>query len=93
MDKYGLVGFPLKHSFSRKFFSEKFEREKLDAEYLNFEIPNIGMFPQIITANPELKGLNVTIPYKEKVIAFLDELDNLSAPSRGAAKYQARSFA
>ncbi|MBP1617120.1 MAG: Shikimate 5-dehydrogenase [Bacteroidetes bacterium] len=76
MEKYGLIGFPLKHSFSRKFFTEKFARENMDAEYLNFEIPNIDQLPEIIAANRELRGLNVTIPYKEKVIPFLDELDS-----------------
>ncbi|OJU42294.1 MAG: shikimate dehydrogenase [Bacteroidales bacterium 45-6] len=75
MDIYGLVGFPLKHSFSRKFFTEKFARENIDAQYLNFEIPDIAQFPGIIAANPDLRGLNVTIPYKEKVIPYLDELD------------------
>lgn len=75
MEKYGLIGFPLKHSFSRKFFTEKFADESIDAEYLNFEIPSIDLLPQIVASNPDLRGLNVTIPYKEKVIAYLDELD------------------
>jgi shikimate dehydrogenase len=72
MDTYGLTGFPLKHSFSAKFFTEKFRREGIDAEYLNFEIENIEDLPHIILHNRQLKGLNVTIPYKEKVISFLD---------------------
>lgn len=75
MDKYGLIGYPLIHSFSKSFFNEKFENEGIDAQYLNFEIPSINEFPQILDENPELKGLNVTIPYKEKVIPYLDELD------------------
>lgn len=74
MEKYGLVGYPLGHSFSRDFFNEKFRNEHIDAEYFNFEIPSIEDFPSIIAQNPELKGLNVTIPYKEKVISHLDEL-------------------
>lgn len=74
MDKYGLVGYPLKHSFSRRFFSEKFEKEAIDAEYVNFEIPSIEEFSAIVT-DSNLRGLNVTIPYKEQVIPFLDELD------------------
>ncbi len=74
MDKYGLIGFPLGHSFSRNFFNDKFAGEGIDAEYLNFEIPSIDDFPDIIVANPELKGLNVTIPYKQKIISFLDEV-------------------
>lgn len=75
MDKYGLIGFPLKHSFSIGYFNEKFRSESIDAEYVNFEIPHINDFPEIIKSNPELCGLNVTIPYKEQVIPFLDALD------------------
>lgn len=74
MDKYGLIGYPLKHSFSRGFFNEKFLSEKINAEYINFEIPSIDLLKTIIQENPELKGLNVTIPYKEQVIPFLDEI-------------------
>jgi len=72
MDKYGLIGYPLGHSFSKNYFNEKFENEKINAEYINFEIPTIDSLPEILASNPELKGLNVTIPYKEKVISFLD---------------------
>ena len=72
MYKYGLIGYPLGHSFSKNFFNEKFENEDINAQYLNFELPNIDSLPEIIDMNPELKGLNVTIPYKEKVISFLD---------------------
>ncbi|WP_319503897.1 shikimate dehydrogenase family protein [Bacteroides graminisolvens] len=79
MQKYGLVGYPLKHSFSIGYFNEKFSSEKIEAEYINFEIPDINNFPEIIEANPNLHGLNVTIPYKEKVIPFLDELDKQTA--------------
>jgi shikimate dehydrogenase len=75
MDTYGIIGYPLKHSFSKKFFTEKFEKEKIDAEYLNFEIADISRFTDIVQSCPALKGLNVTIPYKEKVIPFLDDLD------------------
>ncbi len=75
MDKYGLIGYPLGHSFSRNYFNEKFANEAIDAEYLNFEIPKIDMVKTVIAENPELRGLNVTIPYKEQVIPFLDELD------------------
>lgn len=83
MDKYGLVGYPLGHSFSRDFFNEKFKNENIDAEYLNFELPSIEQFPDIIARHPELRGLNVTIPYKEKVIGYLDELSE-EARSIGA---------
>ena len=71
MDKYGLVGYPLGHSFSRDFFNEKFKNEGIDAEYVNFEIPSIERFPEIITENANLCGLNVTIPYKEKIIPYM----------------------
>ncbi|WP_434503757.1 shikimate dehydrogenase family protein [Prevotella sp.] len=74
MDKYGLIGMPLGHSFSIGYFNEKFENENINAKYINFEIPNIETMPEIIASNPELKGLNVTIPYKEKVINYLDEI-------------------
>mgnify|MGYP000481180571 FL=1 len=74
MDKYGLIGYPLGHSFSKSYFNEKFENEKIDAEYINFEIPTLDSLPEILASNPELKGLNVTIPYKEKVISYLDSI-------------------
>ena len=74
MDKYGLVGYPLGHSFSRDFFTEKFKNEGINAEYVNFEIPSIERFPEIITENANLCGLNVTIPYKEKIIPYMNEL-------------------
>jgi len=72
MDKYGLIGFPLGHSFSKNYFNEKFENEQIDAEYINFEIPRIENLTEILVSNINLKGLNVTIPYKEKVIGYLD---------------------
>lgn len=72
MNTYGLIGYPLGHSFSRKFFSEKFEKEGLAAQYLNFEIPSIEEFPNVIGSHPELRGLNVTIPYKQQVMQYLD---------------------
>lgn len=74
MDRYGLIGNPLKHSFSKGFFNDKFAAENIDAEYVNFEIPAIEEFNSIIKNNPRLKGLNVTIPYKEQVIPCLDRL-------------------
>ena len=72
---YGLIGYPLEHSFSKKFFSEKFSTEKIDAKYQLFPINNINLFAEILENNPALCGLNVTIPYKEKIIPLLDELD------------------
>ena len=74
MDKYGLIGYPLAHSFSINYFNEKFQNEGIDAVYENFEIPTIDEFPEIIDTMPALRGLNVTIPYKEKVISYLDSL-------------------
>ncbi len=74
MDKYGLIGYPLGHSFSVGFFNEKFSNEGIDACYQNFEISDIRELPEVLASNPELKGLNVTIPYKEQVIDYLDEL-------------------
>lgn len=73
----GLIGFPLTHSFSANYFAEKFAKESIKGyEYQNFEIPSIDDFKKVINNNPDLVGLNVTIPYKEKVIPFLDELDD-----------------
>lgn len=79
MKKYGLIGYPLGHSFSKNFFNEKFRSENIDAEYVNFEIPAIEEFPNIIKSTQNLAGLNVTIPYKEKVIPYLDGLDDDAA--------------
>ncbi len=77
--KFGLIGYPLSHSFSRKFFSEKFSEEGIDAEYLNLELENIEQLPHVIASYPDLVGLNVTIPYKEQVITFLDFVDESAA--------------
>ena len=74
MDKYGLIGYPLEHSFSKGYFNEKFQNEGIDAEYNNYEISSIESLLEIIDTNPELKGLNVTIPYKKQVIKYLDAL-------------------
>ncbi|MDP4206313.1 MAG: shikimate dehydrogenase, partial [Bacteroidota bacterium] len=75
MRTYGLIGYPLGHSFSKKFFTEKFEKECLSCIYENFELPNLDLLPEVLNANTELVGLNVTIPYKEKIIPFLNETD------------------
>lgn len=74
MDTYGLIGYPLGHSFSRDFFTDKFASEDIDAEYQNFEISDIDQFPDVLVSHPRLKGLNVTIPYKQKIIPFLDSV-------------------
>lgn len=81
---YGLIGFPLSHSFSKKYFSEKFEREGItDCKYELYPIANAGDFLLLLKENPEIKGLNVTIPHKLEVIPFLDSLD-ASAQKVGA---------
>lgn len=72
---YGLIGYPLGHSFSQDYFNRKFEAENIDARYVNFEIPEIEDFNNVIADNPTLAGLNVTIPYKQLVIDMLDEMD------------------
>jgi len=78
MKQFGLIGYPLGHSFSKKFFTEKFERETIDARYDLYELKDIADFAPLKDSE-QLCGLNVTIPYKEKVIAFLDELDDTAA--------------
>ena len=83
MKHYGLIGYPLTHSFSKRYFTEKFETGKIDAVYSNYEIDSITRFPEVIASNPELIGLNVTIPYKEQVIPYLDDLND-SASEIGA---------
>ena len=74
MRTFGLIGFPLQHSFSKSFFTDKFKKEGIEAEYLNFEIPAINKFQEILDTQPHLGGLNVTLPYKEQIIPYLDEL-------------------
>lgn len=71
MKLYGLIGYPLGHSFSRKYFTEKFEKEDLDCRFENFPIERIELLPGIIAQNSALQGLCVTIPYKEKIIPYL----------------------
>lgn len=69
-----MIGYPLVHSFSQNYFNAKFENERINARYINFEIPSIDDLAEVLARNPELKGLNVTRPYKEKVIPFLDSI-------------------
>ena len=76
---YGLIGFPLIHSFSKTFFNQKFQAESIRARYDNFEIASIDLSPALLADTPSLAGLNVTIPYKEKVIPYLDDIDPLAA--------------
>ena len=74
MDKYGLIGYPLGHSFSISYFNQKFADEGIDARYENFEISSIDQLLEVLDKTPNLKGLNVTIPYKERVMEYLDSI-------------------
>jgi shikimate dehydrogenase len=77
---YGLIGKNISYSFSKKYFTEKFALGNLvDCSYENFDLQLIEEFPSIIANNPDLKGLNVTIPYKETVIPYLDKLSKNAA--------------
>jgi shikimate dehydrogenase len=73
--QYGIIGNPLCHSLSPNFFNERFTQKNIRSEYLKFEIESIAEFPNIIKEHPMLVALNVTIPYKQAVIPYLDELD------------------
>jgi len=78
MRLFGLIGYPLSHSFSKKYFTEKFEKEGItDCRYETFSIPSIDELSDIVKANPDLCGLNVTIPYKEEVLSYLDAKSEL----------------
>ncbi len=79
MIQYGLIGRSLRHSFSPDYFARKFAAEGLSCEYAAFELADIGLLPGILEAHPLLKGLNVTIPYKESVMEFLEETDEAAA--------------
>lgn len=73
MKVFGLIGYPLSHSFSKKYFTEKFQKENISGcTYELFELENIQLFTKLLEDETELKGLNVTIPYKQEVIPFLD---------------------
>lgn len=73
MKRFGLIGYPLSHSFSKKYFTEKFQNEGLkDHVYDLFPIPSIDELPAVLAANKDLVGLNVTIPYKQQVLKYLD---------------------
>lgn len=72
---YGLIGFPLEHSFSPEYFKKKFAAEGISAEYRAFPLGKIQQYKQLLEEFPTLKGLNITIPYKEEVIQYIDEVD------------------
>lgn len=75
MDCYGIIGYPLGHTFSPGYFSKKFSDEGIDAIYKSFPLEQITELPELLQRQTELRGLNVTIPYKEAAIQYLDELD------------------
>lgn len=76
MRKFGLIGYPLGHSFSKKYFTEKFSREKIiDCVYENFQLENLDHFRGIVQSDNDLCGLNITIPYKTSIIRFLDNME------------------
>jgi shikimate dehydrogenase len=76
MRKFGLIGYPLGHSFSKKYFTDKFSREHLDdCSYDNYPLTDIGQLPELTVSESSLMGLNVTIPYKTEVLKYLDEID------------------
>lgn len=79
MRKYGLIGHPLGHSFSRGFHNARFRHEGIAAIYENFDLENIAQLPQVLAAEPDLAGFNVTIPYKQSVMDYLDYLDPKAA--------------
>lgn len=87
---YGLIGYPLTHSFSPAYFAEKFEKLGIKASYRAFPLENIDELPALLAAHSDLKGLNVTIPYKQAVIPYLDELD---ATATGAGAVNCISIA
>ncbi len=77
MKTYGLIGFPLTHSFSKQYFTEKFEKEGIaDAIFNNFPLTSIEEFSELLKKNPSLIGLNVTIPYKEQVLKHVNHLSD-----------------
>lgn len=76
---YGIIGYPLAHSFSPAYFTNKFAKENIEAVYNAFPITSIDELPALIWANHNLKGLNVTIPYKESVLSYLHEIDEDAA--------------
>ena len=84
---FGLIGEKLEHSFSKRYFTEKFEKEGIEARYELFELPSISHFPLLISNN-NFSGLNVTIPYKEQVIPYLNELDPVALAVRAVNTIQ-----
>ena len=79
MKVFGLIGYPLGHSFSKDYFTKKFSRQKItDSIYKNFEMASLDSFTETIQEEKNLIGLNVTIPYKENIIRYLDKVDSVA---------------
>ncbi|HOH74576.1 MAG: shikimate dehydrogenase [Paludibacteraceae bacterium] len=76
MKQYGVIGNPLHHSYSKAYFNEKFQEQAIDARYDNYLLPTIKDVMKVLNDTPNLCGLNVTIPYKEQVMEYLDEIDD-----------------
>jgi len=78
MHRFGLIGKTLKHSFSKNYFTEKFIKEGLsDYTYENFELPDINQFPGLLSSHTDLEGLNITIPYKEEILPYLNVVNDI----------------
>lgn len=75
----GIIGFPLGHSFSPAYFAEKFRKEGIEGSYHRFPIETIALLPEVLAKNPQLRGFNVTIPYKSAVIPYLNHIDRKAA--------------
>ena len=78
MKRYALIGHPLGHSFSKAYFTKKFEREGIDGCYENFDLADIEQLPSLLQQHPDLRGFNVTIPYKEVILPYLDKVDSVA---------------
>ncbi len=76
---FGIIGYPLQHSFSPQYFNSKFAREEIDAVYELFSLPDVTQFPALIAERPQLCGLNVTLPHKRAIVPYMDELHDTAA--------------
>jgi shikimate dehydrogenase len=79
MRLFGLIGYPLGHSFSASYFNQKFQKEGIEARYLNFPLAEVGEFRDLVEREPELAGLNVTVPYKQEIVPYLDRINGAAA--------------
>src|SRR5665811_763229 len=79
MKTYGLIGRNISYSFSKNFFNKKFEDEQIPARYLNYDLVQAGEIKKILRDNPEIAGFNVTIPFKQEIMPYLDQLDPTAA--------------